>query len=193
MRRLPGLCYSARSHRGPDGHPPRLSYRPVRGVHHQRSAHSSGGVVRLQEHQTVSPVLGDHSNAPSTFDRGSVSFPLSPLSCANDTSSWVPLPVNSTEVTMDSRFDEDNNLETQVIFGHLENTLAVRCLARNEMAAVSREIKLVSNGKFKNNSWSSQVSSRGVVVGFSGYPSTPDTRSVMVFEESGASVVAAVS
>ncbi|TWW57585.1 Platelet-derived growth factor receptor alpha [Takifugu flavidus] len=66
--------------------------------------------------------------------------------CANDTSSWVPLPVNSTEVTMDSRFDEDNNLETQVIFGHLENTLAVRCLARNEMAAVSREIKLVSNG-----------------------------------------------
>lgn len=55
---------------------------------------------------------------------------------------------------MDSRFDEDNNLETQVIFGHLENTLAVRCLARNEMAAVSREIKLVSNGMFKNNSWS---------------------------------------
>lgn len=48
---------------------------------------------------------------------------------------------------MDSHFDEDNNLETQVIFGHLESTLAVRCLARNEMAAVSREIKLVSSGK----------------------------------------------
>lgn len=62
---------------------------------------------------------------------------------------------------MDSRFDEDNNLETQVIFGHLENTLAVRCLARNEMAAVSREIKLVSNGTFKNDSWSSQISSGG--------------------------------
>lgn len=56
---------------------------------------------------------------------------------------------------MDSRFDEDSNLETQVIFGHLESTLAVRCLARNEMAAVSREIKLVSSGKFKNDSWSS--------------------------------------
>uniref|UniRef100_H3BZA2 Platelet-derived growth factor receptor alpha n=1 Tax=Tetraodon nigroviridis TaxID=99883 RepID=H3BZA2_TETNG len=67
-------------------------------------------------------------------------------SCTNDTSSWVPLPVNATEVTMDSRFDEDNNLETQVMFGHLESTLAVRCLARNEMAAVSREIKLVSTG-----------------------------------------------
>lgn len=48
---------------------------------------------------------------------------------------------------MDSHFDEDNNLETQVMFGHLENTLAVRCLARNEMAAVSREVKLVSNGE----------------------------------------------
>uniref|UniRef100_A0A8C4GW42 Platelet-derived growth factor receptor alpha n=1 Tax=Dicentrarchus labrax TaxID=13489 RepID=A0A8C4GW42_DICLA len=64
--------------------------------------------------------------------------------CANDSSSWVPLPANSTEITMDSHFDEDNNLETQVMFGHLENTLAVRCLARNEMAAVSREVKLVS-------------------------------------------------
>ncbi|XP_035509000.1 platelet-derived growth factor receptor alpha [Morone saxatilis] len=66
--------------------------------------------------------------------------------CANDSSSWVPLPANSTEITMDSHFDEDNNLETQVMFGHLENTLAVRCLARNEMAAVSREVKLVSTG-----------------------------------------------
>uniref|UniRef100_A0A671YEX1 Platelet-derived growth factor receptor alpha n=1 Tax=Sparus aurata TaxID=8175 RepID=A0A671YEX1_SPAAU len=65
--------------------------------------------------------------------------------CANDSSSWAPLPANSTEVTMDAHFDEDNNLESQVMFGHLENTLAVRCLARNEMAAVSREVKLVSN------------------------------------------------
>lgn len=73
--------------------------------------------------------------------------PLFPQSCANDSSSWAPLPANSTEVTMDAHFDEDNNLESQVMFGHLENTLAVRCLARNEMAAVSREVKLVSNGK----------------------------------------------
>ncbi|KAE8294515.1 Platelet-derived growth factor receptor alpha [Larimichthys crocea] len=54
--------------------------------------------------------------------------------CANDSSSWVPLPANSTEISMDSHFDEENNLESQVMFGHLENTLAVRCLARNEMA-----------------------------------------------------------
>ncbi|XP_059196558.1 platelet-derived growth factor receptor alpha isoform X2 [Centropristis striata] len=66
--------------------------------------------------------------------------------CANDSSSWVPLPANSTEITMDSHIDEESNLESQVMFGHLESTLAVRCLARNEMAAVSREVKLVSNG-----------------------------------------------
>lgn len=65
---------------------------------------------------------------------------------------------------MDSRFDEDNNLETQVMFGHLESTLAVRCLARNEMAAVSREIKLVSSG---------ESFTEGVVVGSSGAPSIP--------------------
>lgn len=48
---------------------------------------------------------------------------------------------------MESHYDEDSNLESQVMFGHLESTLAVRCLARNEMAVVSREVKLVSNGK----------------------------------------------
>ncbi|KAM6921684.1 platelet-derived growth factor receptor alpha [Xenentodon cancila] len=66
--------------------------------------------------------------------------------CANDSSSWVPLPVNSTEITMDSYFDEENNLESQVMFGQLESTLSVRCLARNEMGVASREVKLVSSG-----------------------------------------------
>lgn len=68
-------------------------------------------------------------------------------SCANDSSAWSPLLTNSTEISVDSHMDEENNLESQVMFGHLENTLAVRCLARNEMAVVSREVKLVSNGK----------------------------------------------
>ncbi|KAM9761907.1 platelet-derived growth factor receptor alpha [Menidia menidia] len=66
--------------------------------------------------------------------------------CANDSSSWLPLPVNSTEITMESHFDEELNLESEVMFGHLESTVAVRCQARNEMATVSREVKLVSNG-----------------------------------------------
>lgn len=68
-------------------------------------------------------------------------------SCANDSSQWVPLPTNNTEITVEAHIDQDNQLESQVIFGHLENTLAVRCLARNEMAAVSREVKLVSQGE----------------------------------------------
>ncbi|XP_035997377.1 platelet-derived growth factor receptor alpha [Fundulus heteroclitus] len=66
--------------------------------------------------------------------------------CTNDTSSWAPLPTNSTEITMESHFDDESNLESQVMFGHLESTLAVRCLVKNEIGADSREIKLVSNG-----------------------------------------------
>ncbi|CAB1324126.1 unnamed protein product [Coregonus sp. 'balchen'] len=63
--------------------------------------------------------------------------------CANDSSQWVPLPTNDTDVTVEAHFDQDNQLKSQLIFVHLENTLAVRCLARNEMAVVSREVKLV--------------------------------------------------
>ncbi|KAK9518941.1 hypothetical protein VZT92_021706 [Zoarces viviparus] len=66
--------------------------------------------------------------------------------CANDSSAWVLLPANSTEITMDSHVDEESNLESRVMFGHLESTLAVRCQASNEMGIVSREVKLVSNG-----------------------------------------------
>ncbi|XP_057697882.1 platelet-derived growth factor receptor alpha [Corythoichthys intestinalis] len=66
--------------------------------------------------------------------------------CANDSSYWVPISANSTDVEVESHLDEDNNLESQVLFGHLENTLSVRCLAHNEMSSVSREVKLVANG-----------------------------------------------
>ncbi|XP_066533035.1 platelet-derived growth factor receptor alpha isoform X2 [Hoplias malabaricus] len=66
--------------------------------------------------------------------------------CANDSSQWSPLQTNTTGITVDSHINQDSQLESQVIFGHLENTMAVRCLARNDMAVVSREIKLVSNG-----------------------------------------------
>ncbi|KAB5539700.1 hypothetical protein PHYPO_G00092030 [Pangasianodon hypophthalmus] len=66
--------------------------------------------------------------------------------CSNDSNEWSPLQTNTTGITIDTHIDQDNQLESQVIFGHLENTLAVRCLARNEMVAVSREIKLVANG-----------------------------------------------
>lgn len=68
------------------------------------------------------------------------------LRCANDSTEWSPLQINTTGITVDTHIDQ-NQLESQVIFGHLENTLAVRCLARNELVAVSREIKLVANGE----------------------------------------------
>ncbi|XP_027001962.2 platelet-derived growth factor receptor alpha isoform X1 [Tachysurus fulvidraco] len=66
--------------------------------------------------------------------------------CSNDSSEWSPLQTNTTSITIDTHMVQDNQLESQVIFGHLENTIAVRCLAQNELVAVSREIKLVANG-----------------------------------------------
>uniref|UniRef100_A0AAY4DTN5 Platelet-derived growth factor receptor alpha n=1 Tax=Denticeps clupeoides TaxID=299321 RepID=A0AAY4DTN5_9TELE len=67
-------------------------------------------------------------------------------SCANDSSQWTPLPVNSTETTVDAHINQDSQLESHVVFGHLESTLAVRCLAKNDMGSVSREVKLVASG-----------------------------------------------
>lgn len=118
-------------------------------------------MVRLQEHQTVSSVFfstmfmlwdfSQHSMQSLCTLIDLVALCLCLISCANDSSYWMPLPANSTEVTIDSHINEENYLESQVMFGHLENTLAVRCLTRNEMATVSREVKLVSNGKIKRS------------------------------------------
>lgn len=66
--------------------------------------------------------------------------------CANDSSHWEPLQTNSSSVTVESHLNQDHNLESQVMFGHLESTLAVRCVARNHLAVVSREVKLVASG-----------------------------------------------
>ncbi|KAA0708701.1 Platelet-derived growth factor receptor alpha [Triplophysa tibetana] len=64
--------------------------------------------------------------------------------CANDSSQWFPLQNNSTDIKVEFEMD-NNNIVSQVIFGHLETTIAVRCLARNDMGVVAREVKLVSN------------------------------------------------
>ncbi|CAL8309401.1 unnamed protein product [Lota lota] len=66
--------------------------------------------------------------------------------CANDSSQWEPLQTNSSTLSVESHLDQDNNLKSQVMFGHLESNLAVRCLARNHLAVVSREVKLVASG-----------------------------------------------
>ncbi|KAL4635447.1 platelet-derived growth factor receptor alpha [Arapaima gigas] len=65
--------------------------------------------------------------------------------CANDSSQWTSLAVNSTEITVETHVIQDNQLESQVIFAKLDNTLSIRCLARNKLGAHSREVKLVSN------------------------------------------------
>ncbi|XP_072568564.1 platelet-derived growth factor receptor alpha [Paramormyrops kingsleyae] len=65
--------------------------------------------------------------------------------CSNDSSQWTSLVVNSTDITLETHVNQDNQLESQVIFAKLENSLALRCLARNELAVASREVKLVSN------------------------------------------------
>lgn len=72
---------------------------------------------------------------------------LSFTSCANDSSQWMPLPINSSDITVELQMAVDNHIESHIIFHHLENTVAVRCMARNDMGVVSREVKLVSNGK----------------------------------------------
>ncbi|XP_077076669.1 platelet-derived growth factor receptor alpha [Siphateles boraxobius] len=66
--------------------------------------------------------------------------------CANDSSQWIPLPINSTDITVELQMDVYNHIESHIIFHHLESTIAVRCMARNDMGVVSREVKLVSNG-----------------------------------------------
>ncbi|KAJ3600139.1 hypothetical protein NHX12_034089 [Muraenolepis orangiensis] len=66
--------------------------------------------------------------------------------CANDSSQWEPLQTNSSLVSVESHLDQDDHLESQVVFSHLESTLAVRCLAHNHLATVSREVKLVASG-----------------------------------------------
>uniref|UniRef100_A0AAY4DVT0 receptor protein-tyrosine kinase n=1 Tax=Denticeps clupeoides TaxID=299321 RepID=A0AAY4DVT0_9TELE len=37
-------------------------------------------------------------------------------SCANDSSQWTPLPVNSTETTVDAHINQDSQLESHVVF-----------------------------------------------------------------------------
>lgn len=66
--------------------------------------------------------------------------------CANDSSQWMPLPINSTDITVELQMNVDNHIESHIIFHHLEGTVAVRCLARNDMGVVSREVKLMSSG-----------------------------------------------
>ncbi|XP_078250802.1 platelet-derived growth factor receptor alpha isoform X1 [Pogona vitticeps] len=63
--------------------------------------------------------------------------------CSND-SSWTLLTSNVSDITMETRLDERNMVESQVTFQKVEETLAVRCMARNDLGTVTRELKLVA-------------------------------------------------
>uniref|UniRef100_A0A8C8SJJ8 Platelet-derived growth factor receptor alpha n=1 Tax=Pelusios castaneus TaxID=367368 RepID=A0A8C8SJJ8_9SAUR len=63
--------------------------------------------------------------------------------CSNDTS-WMLLTNNISDIQVEApRFDKDL-VESQVTFQKVEETLAVRCMARNALGAVTRELKLVA-------------------------------------------------
>ncbi|POI27749.1 hypothetical protein CIB84_008501, partial [Bambusicola thoracicus] len=63
--------------------------------------------------------------------------------CSNDTS-WTLLTNNISDIHMEAHLDERKMVESQVTFQKVEETLAVRCVARNDLGAVTRELKLVA-------------------------------------------------
>lgn len=78
-------------------------------------------------------------------------MPVSPIilfcRCSNDTS-WTLLTNNISDIHMEAHLDEKNMVESQVTFQKVEETLAVRCVARNDLGAVTRELKLVAPSEF---------------------------------------------
>nr|XP_006113545.1 platelet-derived growth factor receptor alpha [Pelodiscus sinensis]XP_014424183.1 platelet-derived growth factor receptor alpha [Pelodiscus sinensis] len=63
--------------------------------------------------------------------------------CSNDTS-WMLLTNNISDIHMEAHRVEKDQVESQVTFQKVEETLAVRCMARNTLGAVTRELKLVA-------------------------------------------------
>ncbi|XP_036618518.1 platelet-derived growth factor receptor alpha [Trichosurus vulpecula] len=61
--------------------------------------------------------------------------------CNNETS-WTLLASNMSDIT--TQRHESSMVKSQVTFNKIENTMAVRCLAKNSLGAVTRELKLVA-------------------------------------------------
>lgn len=159
------LLHSATKNCAADGPPSQLRHRTVCGLHCRGAARARSGVVCLQEHQAVRFLTHVTHAAPTDqpphkqgggclSEGSSVNHDVQTMSsfclstrCSNDSSQWTSLVVNSTDITMETHINQDNQLESQVIFAKLENSLALRCQARNELAVARREVKLVSNGE----------------------------------------------
>lgn len=67
--------------------------------------------------------------------------------CNND-SFWSVLVTNGTEISMETHQDNENTVESQVIFKRVEETVAIRCIAKNDLGVVARELKLVAPSKY---------------------------------------------
>ncbi|XP_063166623.1 platelet-derived growth factor receptor alpha [Candoia aspera] len=63
--------------------------------------------------------------------------------CNNDTS-WTLLTNNISDVTVETYLDERNMVASQVTFQKVEEIMAVRCMAKNDLRTVTRELKLVA-------------------------------------------------
>ncbi|EMP25106.1 Alpha-type platelet-derived growth factor receptor [Chelonia mydas] len=63
--------------------------------------------------------------------------------CSNDTS-WMLLTNNISDIHMEAHRVDKDQVESQVTFQKVEETLVVRCMARNTLGAVTRELKLVA-------------------------------------------------
>ncbi|KAM9328957.1 platelet-derived growth factor receptor alpha [Gastrophryne carolinensis] len=63
--------------------------------------------------------------------------------CNND-SSWTILVTNGTEISTETHHDNENTVESHVTFKKVEETMAIRCIAKNDLGVVARELKLVA-------------------------------------------------
>ncbi|OCT96846.1 platelet-derived growth factor receptor alpha-like [Xenopus laevis] len=63
--------------------------------------------------------------------------------CSNDTW-WSLLAINGSEISMETHQDDENTIESQVTFKKVEETMAIRCVAKNDLGVAARELKLVA-------------------------------------------------
>ncbi|XP_063314083.1 platelet-derived growth factor receptor alpha [Pelobates fuscus] len=63
--------------------------------------------------------------------------------CNNDTF-WSTLVLNGSEISMETHVMEENSIESKVTFKNIDETLSIRCIARNDLGVDARELKLVA-------------------------------------------------
>ncbi|XP_069780757.1 platelet-derived growth factor receptor alpha [Narcine bancroftii] len=65
--------------------------------------------------------------------------------CANDSLLWNVLHSNSSDISIETHQTKKNTVESKLTFQKVDNTVAVKCIAKNELAVVAREVKLVAH------------------------------------------------